>query len=197
MFAHPYDFVDIDFPGRASNTSHVTQRSPGSLLQQTGAYRSWGRTDRLCNLALLAPRSRSRAISTKFSVRGGRRSVFPFRLASRTPAFTRSRISDRSRSAIASTMWNITRPDCVYRSKLSRTLRKATPRESRSVRALRRCLRDAPKRSNFQHSTTSKRLGHSRIQTTLDLYTDEDLDEMIAAQDKFIEAVGFERETVQ
>jgi hypothetical protein len=40
-------------------------------------------------------------------------------------------------------------------------------------------------------------LGHSRIQTTLDLYTDEDLDEMIAAQDKFVDAVGFERETVQ
>ncbi len=40
-------------------------------------------------------------------------------------------------------------------------------------------------------------LGHSRIQTTLDLYTDEDLDGMIAAQDKFIDAVGFERETVQ
>src|SRR5208282_2129761 len=40
-------------------------------------------------------------------------------------------------------------------------------------------------------------LGHSRIQTTLDLYADEDLDEMIAAQDKFIEAVGFEKETVQ
>jgi len=40
-------------------------------------------------------------------------------------------------------------------------------------------------------------LGHSRIQTTLDLYTDEDLDEMIAAQDKFIDAVGFDRETVQ
>jgi integrase len=40
-------------------------------------------------------------------------------------------------------------------------------------------------------------LGHSRIQTTLDLYTDEDLDEMIAAQEKFIDAVGFERETVQ
>jgi hypothetical protein len=36
-----------------------------------------------------------------------------------------------------------------------------------------------------------------RIQTTLDLYTDEDLDEMIAAQDKFIDAVGFERETVE
>jgi integrase len=40
-------------------------------------------------------------------------------------------------------------------------------------------------------------LGHSRIQTTLDLYTDEDLDEMIAAQDKFLDAAGFERETVQ
>jgi hypothetical protein len=37
--------------------------------------------------------------------------------------------------------------------------------------------------------------GHSRIQTTLDLYTDEDLDEMIAAQDKFIDAVGLETET--
>lgn len=40
-------------------------------------------------------------------------------------------------------------------------------------------------------------LGHSRIQTTLDLYTDEDLDEMIAAQDKFIDAVGFEKDSVQ
>jgi integrase len=40
-------------------------------------------------------------------------------------------------------------------------------------------------------------LGHSRIQTTLDLYTDEDLDEMIAAQEKFLDAVGFEKETVQ
>ena len=40
-------------------------------------------------------------------------------------------------------------------------------------------------------------LGHSRIQSTLDLYTDENLDEMIAAQDKFIDASGFEREIVQ
>src|SRR5579862_3632596 len=31
-------------------------------------------------------------------------------------------------------------------------------------------------------------LGHSRIQTTLDLYTEEDLDEMIAAQEKFLDA---------
>lgn len=40
-------------------------------------------------------------------------------------------------------------------------------------------------------------LGHSRIQTTLDLYTDEDLDEMIAAQEKFLNAVGFESGSVQ
>ena len=39
-------------------------------------------------------------------------------------------------------------------------------------------------------------LGHSRIQTTLDLYRDEDLDETIAAGEKFIDAVGFDRETV-
>jgi integrase len=40
-------------------------------------------------------------------------------------------------------------------------------------------------------------LGHSRIQTTLDLYTGEDLDEMIAAQEKFLDAVGFESGNVQ
>jgi len=40
-------------------------------------------------------------------------------------------------------------------------------------------------------------LGHSRIQTTLDLYTDEDLEEMIAAQEKFLDAVGFESGSVQ
>jgi integrase len=40
-------------------------------------------------------------------------------------------------------------------------------------------------------------LGHARIQTTLDLYTDEDLDEMIAAQEKFLDAVGFETGSVQ
>ena len=39
-------------------------------------------------------------------------------------------------------------------------------------------------------------LGQSRIQTTLDLYTDEDLDETIAAEEKFIDAVGFDQETV-
>ena len=40
-------------------------------------------------------------------------------------------------------------------------------------------------------------LGHSRIQTTLDLYTDVDLDEMIAAQEKFLDAVGFGSGSVQ
>lgn len=40
-------------------------------------------------------------------------------------------------------------------------------------------------------------LGHARIQTTLDLYTDEDLDEMIPAQKKFLNAVGFESGSVQ
>jgi integrase len=33
-------------------------------------------------------------------------------------------------------------------------------------------------------------LGLSRIQTTLDLYTDSSLKNMIAAQDKFVNAVG-------
>ena len=40
-------------------------------------------------------------------------------------------------------------------------------------------------------------LGHARIRTTLDLYTDEDPDEMIAAQEKFLDAVGFETGSVQ
>jgi len=40
-------------------------------------------------------------------------------------------------------------------------------------------------------------LGHSRIQTTLDLYTDEDLEEMIAAHKKFLNAVGFGSGSVQ
>jgi integrase len=45
--------------------------------------------------------------------------------------------------------------------------------------------------------TVSGILGHSRIQTTLDLYTDEDLDEMIAAQEEFLDAVGFESGSIQ
>ncbi|HXY09285.1 MAG TPA: tyrosine-type recombinase/integrase [Terriglobales bacterium] len=40
-------------------------------------------------------------------------------------------------------------------------------------------------------------LGHARVQTVFDLYTDEDLDEMIAAQEKFLNAVGCESGSVQ
>ena len=40
-------------------------------------------------------------------------------------------------------------------------------------------------------------LGHARIQTTLDLYVDKDLDEMIAAQEKFLDEVGFESGSVR
>ena len=40
-------------------------------------------------------------------------------------------------------------------------------------------------------------LVNSRIQTTLDLYADEDLDEMIAAQEKFLDAVGFYAGSIQ
>jgi hypothetical protein len=50
--------------------------------------------------------------------------------------------------------------------------------------------RDSPK-------TVSGTLGLSRIQTTLDLYSDEDLDEMIAVQEKFLDAMGFESGSVQ
>ncbi len=39
-------------------------------------------------------------------------------------------------------------------------------------------------------------LGHVRIQTTLDLYVDEDLDEMIAAQEEFLDS-AFLRPQVQ
>ena len=40
-------------------------------------------------------------------------------------------------------------------------------------------------------------MGHSRIQVILDVYTYGDLDEMIAAQEKVLDAVGFESESVQ
>ena len=40
-------------------------------------------------------------------------------------------------------------------------------------------------------------LGHSCNQTTLDLYTDEELGDMIAAQEKFLKAVGIEAGEIQ
>jgi integrase len=53
------------------------------------------------------------------------------------------------------------------------------------------------KKAKENPKTVQGILGHSRIQTTLDLYTDEDLDEMMAAQEKFLDAVGFESGSVQ
>ena len=40
-------------------------------------------------------------------------------------------------------------------------------------------------------------LRHSRIQTTLDLYTQEDSDEALAAQGEFLQALGMRSERVQ
>lgn len=40
-------------------------------------------------------------------------------------------------------------------------------------------------------------LGHASVQTVFDLYTQENVDEMIAAQEKFLDAVGFESGIVQ
>jgi hypothetical protein len=40
-------------------------------------------------------------------------------------------------------------------------------------------------------------LRHSRIQTTLDLYTQEDSDETRAAQGEFLQALGMRAERVQ
>ena len=71
---------------------------------------------------------------------------------------------------------------------------------------MRRCVAPTPTmapvigawgRMNEKFATVAGILGHSRIQTTLDLYTDEGLDEMIAAQEKFLDAVGFESGSVQ
>jgi hypothetical protein len=55
----------------------------------------------------------------------------------------------------------------------------------------------AVNKANENPKMVSGILGHSRIQTTLDLYSDEDLDEMIAAQEKLLASVGFESGNVQ
>jgi integrase len=65
---------------------------------------------------------------------------------------------------------------------------------------MRRVLLRAWDRTDFTpytSKTVQGILGHERIQTTLDLYTDKDLDEMIAAQEKFLDAVGFESGSAQ
>ena len=45
--------------------------------------------------------------------------------------------------------------------------------------------------------TVQSILRHSKIQTTLDLYTQGDHDETLQAQGKFLEALGVEASTVQ
>src|ERR1019366_6864382 len=79
----------------------------------------------------------------------------PLARALRSPALTLSWISDRSNSAMAPMIWNISRPEGVLKSRLSRKLTKATPRASRSAREFTRNLRLLANRSNFQTSTTS------------------------------------------
>ena len=62
--------------------------------------------------------------------------------AFRSPAFTRSWVSARSNSATATMIWNMSRPEGVLRSRLSRRRTNATPRASSSASALMRCLSD-------------------------------------------------------
>jgi hypothetical protein len=52
-------------------------------------------------------------------------------------------------------------------------------------------------KAKVEPKTVQGILGHSRIQTTLDVSVDEDPDEMIAAQEKFLDAVGFETGNTQ
>jgi hypothetical protein len=52
-------------------------------------------------------------------------------------------------------------------------------------------------KANENPRTVSGVLGHSRIQTTRNLYKDKDLGEMIAAREKRLNAVGFESGSVQ
>jgi hypothetical protein len=71
----------------------------------------------------------------------------------RMPARTRSWMRARSNSAMAPMIWNMRRPEGVLKSRLSRKLTKAIPREPKSASELTKCLRERPKRSIFQ--TTS------------------------------------------
>jgi len=65
---------------------------------------------------------------------------------------------------------------------------------------MRRVLLRARDRADFTpytSKTVQGTLGHARIQAVFALCTDEDLDEMMAAQEKFLDAVGFETGSVQ
>jgi hypothetical protein len=52
-------------------------------------------------------------------------------------------------------------------------------------------------KAKVEPKTVQGILRHSRIQTTLDLYTQEDSDEARAAQGQFLEALGMQTELVQ
>ena len=73
------------------------------------------------------------------------------------PARMRSTINDRSNSAMAPTIWNISLPEGVLKSQLSLRETKVTPRASSSAIAVTRCLSDLPKRSSFQTRIPSNR----------------------------------------
>ena len=52
-------------------------------------------------------------------------------------------------------------------------------------------------KAKVEPKTVQGILRHSRIQTTLDLYTQEDSDEARAAQGEFLQALGMQSELVQ
>ena len=52
-------------------------------------------------------------------------------------------------------------------------------------------------KAKVEPKTVQGFLRHSRIQTTLDLYTQEDSDEALAAQGEFLQALGMRSELVQ
>ena len=52
-------------------------------------------------------------------------------------------------------------------------------------------------KAKVEPKTVQGILRHSKIQTTLDLYTQEDADEARAAQGRFLAAVGLKTEAIQ
>ena len=76
-----------------------------------------------------SPCERERRISEMSTATDGRPSRLPLARALRRPALTRSCISDLSNSAIAPIIWNMSRPDGVLRSRLSRKLMTRTSGE--------------------------------------------------------------------
>src|ERR1035437_161216 len=74
-----------------------------------------------------SPSRRSSLTRTASILTRGLPNRLPLARALRSPALTRSWMSDRSNSAMAPMIWNIRRPEGVERSRLSRKLTNATP----------------------------------------------------------------------